>query len=609
MRLRAAAPHEPSVLGDGEVRCILAAAVGMIGETIDQYRIEEKLGEGGVGEVFRAVDLGLDRSVAIKRLRPELTARTQLVSRFRTEARTLARLNHPNIATLYSLVEDELGLLMVMEFVEGETLAKILRTKPGLPLERSLPLFFQALDGLGYAHERGIIHRDIKGSNLMVKSCGTLKVMDFGIARMLGSQRMTQMGQLVGTPEFMSPEQIRGEETDARSDIYSLGILLYALLSGRMPFAAQSSFDLMKAHVDAPPPPLAKLAPHLPAGLEPVLERSLEKDPALRYETTAEFRAALDPFVPRGEAAETMAPPRIAPAPLDSDEAAPPMIEPTRVMTQVEFASSDEKPTRARAGPPRAAGMDTMDAATATDLEPADSTDPERSPETRTGGDPQSSRAETQTPPETEGDTEVDLSSPASRPRHLMAWFLAPSIAAVFLMGANVLWVGSIGPPKKIAAPNHSSPLETPRLQPPSSVPEKPPQARAAIDLEASAAPRVEPPAPGTSSQTRVELGAESPGASTPAPAAVDEVPGDDDQLAVAPPPTPAAAPPSRRIETATPPEPRKSPASADTRRRTRNAKAQKKTPKTAQRKTQKSNEEELPTQEKGDRGWVVRRR
>ncbi len=264
----------------------------MIGRTIGNYRIEKKIGTGGVGEVFRATDLALGRTVAIKALRPELSAREQLLKRFRAEAKTLARLTHPNIAMLYAFIEED-GLFMVMEYVKGRTLSSVIRTAGKMQPESALALFSQALDGLGYAHDLGVIHRDVKGSNLMVDAGFRIKIMDFGIARVVGSAHMTRVGNLVGTPEYMAPEQIRGGDATTRSDIYSTGILLYHMLCGRVPFRAQGDFETMRSQVDDPPPRLREFTPELPVAIEEVVLRALAKNPDDRFESTQDFAAAL----------------------------------------------------------------------------------------------------------------------------------------------------------------------------------------------------------------------------------------------------------------------------------------------------------------------------
>jgi len=271
----------------------------LIGKTIANYRIDEKLGEGGVGLVWKATDLTLDRPVALKVLRAEFAARDGVVERFRSEALTLARLNHPNVATLYSLVCESDLLMMVMEYVQGQTFEHLVRAFGPMRFQRALPLFFQALDGIEYAHEHGIVHRDIKASNVMLNHLGVVKVMDFGIARVLGSVHLTQNEHRVGTPAYMAPEQIRGEEADSRSDVYSLGLLLYLLLTGKAPFFAKSDYELCRMHLEEPPPPPRTIAADIPDAIDRAVLRSLAKLPEERFESVRELRAALSTgFVP-----------------------------------------------------------------------------------------------------------------------------------------------------------------------------------------------------------------------------------------------------------------------------------------------------------------------
>lgn len=264
----------------------------MIGSTVGNYQITEQIGAGGMGAVYKGLDLMLERAVAVKVLRPELAARDpQIVERFRHEAVTLARLAHPNIATLYSFIQHAGGeYAMVMEYVEGETLEAVVKRHGSLDAASAVNIFTQALDGVAYAHRLGIIHRDLKLANLMLTPNGVVKVMDFGIARVLGSSRMTRDGRLTGTLEYMSPEQIKGAETDARSDIYSLGVMLYELVTGRVPFTSTSDYELMRAQVEDQPQPPRTFAAETPAFIEAATLRALAKNPADRFQTVEAFR-------------------------------------------------------------------------------------------------------------------------------------------------------------------------------------------------------------------------------------------------------------------------------------------------------------------------------
>jgi eukaryotic-like serine/threonine-protein kinase len=263
-------------------------------QMIGQYEIRTLLGEGGIGQVHAAYDTILQREVAMKSLRPELLSDSNFVERFRAEATSLARLNHPNITTLYSLFPDGRNLYMVMELVRGTTLDTVLeKRKIPLDVRECLAIVAQAADGLDYAHSMGVIHRDIKPSNLIVSENGTLKIMDFGIARVRGSQRLTRSGSIVGTLAYMAPEQLRGEEGDDSCDLYSLAIVLYEMLSGSPPFNAASEYDLMQAQINQKPDRLIPKVPGLDPKIENALLKALSKKPDQRFPSTRAFSDAL----------------------------------------------------------------------------------------------------------------------------------------------------------------------------------------------------------------------------------------------------------------------------------------------------------------------------
>jgi serine/threonine-protein kinase len=266
----------------------------MIGTQIGNYRILEKIDEGGMGVVYKAVDVNLDRTVAIQALSTELSGNSDLEQAFRTEIKALANLSHTNLATLYALFIENGRPLLVWEFVEGETFPQMLRRRGPIPSEEAISLFRQALAGVGYAHRMGIVHRDIQPGNIMLNGQGIVKVMDCGIAKALSARGVAKSGVRIGNPLYMSPEQFLNRGVDFRSDVYSLGVTLYEMLTGKPPFSADSDYQIMADHVNTPPPPLTSIFPYVPKGVESAVLKALEKNPEARYQSVEEFGAALD---------------------------------------------------------------------------------------------------------------------------------------------------------------------------------------------------------------------------------------------------------------------------------------------------------------------------
>lgn len=264
----------------------------MIGTTVGKYRIVGQLGRGGAGVVYRAVDETLHRDVAIKTLDPEL-ANTEVMNRFRAEATILARLNHPHIATIYELFKAERELLMVMELVRGEALDKLSERLGPMAPDRAGYVVDLVLSALEHAHRAGVVHRDVKPANVMVTVEGSVKIMDFGIARVFGAEQKTVDFRLMGTPAYMSPEQVLGEEVDGRSDLYSVGVLFYRLLTGALPFAADTALGMLQRQIRDTPIPLAAHRVGLPPWCEDVVQRALAKTPGERFQSAEEFRDAL----------------------------------------------------------------------------------------------------------------------------------------------------------------------------------------------------------------------------------------------------------------------------------------------------------------------------
>ncbi len=265
----------------------------MIGQSISQYRILEKLGEGGMGVVYKAQDTKLDRFVALKFLPAHMAASEQDKVRFAQEAKSAAALNHPNVCSIIDIQEIDNQMFIVMEFVDGVTL---LEKKSSLTQKQAIDVAIQIAEGLAAAHEKGIVHRDIKPENVMVRKNGIVQVMDFGLAKLVGASRLTKAGNTVGTLGYMSPEQVQGQETDHRSDIFSFGVLLYEMLTGRSPFNGthESAILYEVVNVDVPPP--STLKPGLDPELDRIVLECMEKDPNERMQSIKQAAIDLNRF-------------------------------------------------------------------------------------------------------------------------------------------------------------------------------------------------------------------------------------------------------------------------------------------------------------------------
>jgi serine/threonine-protein kinase len=281
----------------------------MIGETVTHYRLLEKIGEGGMGVVYRAEDTRLGRQVAVKFLSLKLSQDPIALERFQREARAASSLNHPNICALYDVGRHGDLPFLVMEMLDGDTLRKRLDGAP-LPIEQLVDYAIQVVDALDAAHSLGIVHRDIKTANIFLTARGQVKIVDFGLAKLLQpapaapawspdgeptkpAQQATELGQTLGTLSYMSPEQARGDEIDARSDLFSLGVVLYEMSTGKEPFTGPSAVRILDAILHAVPPPPSALNPKAPLELDHIIAKALEKDRELRYQTAAEMRADL----------------------------------------------------------------------------------------------------------------------------------------------------------------------------------------------------------------------------------------------------------------------------------------------------------------------------
>ncbi len=280
----------------------------------NRYRLVDQIGEGGMAKVYRAQDLVLGRTVAIKVLRPQYSADPSFLARFQQEAQAAARLTHPNIVAVYDVGQDGGRHYIVMEYVEGPSLADLIARSAPFPVEKALKFAIQICAAVGFAHRAGIVHRDIKPHNVMMTAEGLVKVTDFGLAYALSPSAVTEDGTVWGTPHYLSPEQATGKNVAPASDVYSIGIVMYEMLTGKLPFEADNTVAVALMHIHEQPPPLRSQNPLVPPGLAGIVNTALAKEPAARYRTADHLGQVLKDYRRSGDQATSFLPSARPPA-------------------------------------------------------------------------------------------------------------------------------------------------------------------------------------------------------------------------------------------------------------------------------------------------------
>ena len=266
--------------------------------SIGPYEVRRLLGQGGMGAVYLAADRALDRMVAVKLLPLQLSDEPQIVARFRREARAIAKLRHPNLMHIYTVGEHEGRPYFAMEYVKGSTLSSLIAKIGHVPPPQAARVAGEVLSALDKVHQAGIVHRDIKAGNIMIDEDGRAILMDFGLARQEQDARLTADHTILGTPNYMSPEQAKGERLDARTDIYSLGVVLYEMLTGAPPFKGKTSFEILRQHIESSVPPPSEIQADVPEALDAVVARAVAKSPADRYQDVHQMAAGLAQVYP-----------------------------------------------------------------------------------------------------------------------------------------------------------------------------------------------------------------------------------------------------------------------------------------------------------------------